>query len=333
MASLFSLSIYDCHGTTRFLLKLANDTSVKPPRLKHFALRVPNDSDEDMSGTDIALVQSYLDAIINSICLESLHLSWDRFHLGKYLNSRTLRAPNLLSFSLHDGANDPDFENDVPRDLTLWEETLRDRLDSCPKLHAFGYRMPEGLLSILTSRHNEVRLYKPFMVRSMNVCVEHWADVEQELLQKAPNLRVIHLRQPNVVTVADYYELDCMRMRLESGDAYAFCMQQWASAFFEYLHTRRWCTRLRALVIRCHVVDTKRSSREDRRVRYVPQCCYVKGFQTDMLGRSGVVAVPVTRAILRASEPWADILDYDPECNWGTGQVVVRNRNFDSDED
>jgi hypothetical protein len=32
---------------------------------------------------------------------------------------------------------------------------------------------------------------------------------------------------------------------------------------------------------------------------YTPQHCFVKGFQTDALGRSGVVAVPVTRAMIR----------------------------------
>jgi hypothetical protein len=112
-----------------------------------------------------------------------------------------------------------------------------------------------------------------------------------------------------------------MVMKLKSADAYAFCMQRWASTFFEYLHTRRWCTNLKALIIRCQVVyHEDYGGDHGGSAYYMPQCCYVKGFQTDVFGRTGVVAIPVTRARLRASEPWADILDYDPECNWNVGQ-------------
>ena len=43
----------------------------------------------------------------------------------------------------------------------------------------------------------------------------------------------------------------------------------------------------------------------------LPQHCFVKGVQNDFLGRTVVVAVPVTRMMLRESYPCTDILDID----------------------
>jgi hypothetical protein len=124
-----------------------------------------------------------------------------------------------------------------------------------------------------------------------------------------PNLRVLHLRQRNYLREDD---LMFQRDGDTNSDACTFQTQRWANAFFEYLHARGWCPNLTALVIRCYVLDNKQE--DDEGVHYyVPECCYVKGFQTDRFGRSGVVAVPVTRATLRASEPHSDILDFDPE--------------------
>jgi hypothetical protein len=87
--------------------------------------------------------------------------------------------------------------------------------------------------------------------------------------------------------------------------------------------------------MRCQVVYD-RNFEEDHHgtAYYMPQCCYVKSFQTDVFGRTGVVAIPVTRARLRASEPWADILDYDPKCNWNVGQVRTEEESVqDEDEE
>ncbi|CAN9167811.1 unnamed protein product [Alternaria alternata] len=43
----------------------------------------------------------------------------------------------------------------------------------------------------------------------------------------------------------------------------------------------------------------------------LPQQCFVKGEQRDILGRTVAVGVPVTRMMLRATQPYTDILDID----------------------
>ena len=42
------------------------------------------------------------------------------------------------------------------------------------------------------------------------------------------------------------------------------------------------------------------------------QHCFIKGEQRDGLGRTVVVGVPVTRMLLRETNPYTDILDVDP---------------------
>lgn len=134
-------------------------------------------------------------------------------------------------------------------------------------------------------------------------------------LRKVPELRVPHLRPCNHLHEAR--DENYTSGWSPNHDAYAFQNQKWASAFSAYLHARGWCANLRALIVRCHVVDVPQDDVDHGRHCFAPQCCYVKGFQTDAYGRSSVVAVPITRAALRTLEPCSEILDYDPETNWG----------------
>ena len=86
----------------------------------------------------------------------------------------------------------------------------------------------------------------------------------------------------------------------------------WANLFFDYLYKRGWSPKLTALVIGCYMPDDD----DNEGLSSFQQHCFVRGLQVDMLGRSTAVAVPVTRAMLRAAEPYANILDYDPESDW-----------------
>jgi hypothetical protein len=97
-----------------------------------------------------------------------------------------------------------------------------------------------------------------------------------------------------------------------------YLTHRWANAFFDYLHERQWSSKLTALVVHCSVLKHPYSEPRDG-YDFTPQHCYIKGFETDMLGRCRAVGVPVSRATLRKAEPYADILDWDPECNWVGG--------------
>jgi hypothetical protein len=78
---------------------------------------------------------------------------------------------------------------------------------------------------------------------------------------------------------------------------------------------RNWSPKLTALVVYCAVGEESRAL-DWQHVVFHPQRCYIKALQTDILGRSTAVAVPVSQRVLRRAEPWADILDWDPECRW-----------------
>ncbi|KAH7359603.1 hypothetical protein BKA66DRAFT_472452 [Pyrenochaeta sp. MPI-SDFR-AT-0127] len=130
-----------------------------------------------------------------------------------------------------------------------------------------------------------------------------------ESLQLLPELRILHLRQPNLIEPPERTH-DNRRMNDLEVESQTFKIQRFANAFFSYLSTRKWCPKISALVL-CssqHAIGFGQLSRV--------QHCYVKGFQTDTMGRCAVVGVPVTRMQLRCTEPWADILDFDPEMSW-----------------
>jgi hypothetical protein len=100
----------------------------------------------------------------------------------------------------------------------------------------------------------------------------------------------------------------------------------WANAFFDYLHTHEQNTKLTALVIRCYVSDYMYYSGHG--YHHLPQNYFVRGYQANAAGQRTAVAVPVSRAVLRASEPYAaDLLDWDPECNWIGGYPGRFNSN------
>jgi hypothetical protein len=51
---------------------------------------------------------------------------------------------------------------------------------------------------------------------------------------------------------------------------------------------------------------------EDRRlIEFIPLSCYLRAEQTDALNRTVAVGVPISRAVLRESQPFTDVLDFD----------------------
>jgi lysine/ornithine N-monooxygenase len=94
-----------------------------------------------------------------------------------------------------------------------------------------------------------------------------------------------------------------------------FHAQRFADEFFRYFHNQDSCRQLKALVIGSLNYPGVRDSNGTLQ-KCLPQYCYVKGVQADIMDRSIVVAVRVIRAQLRYTESYADILDCDPESEW-----------------
>ncbi|KAI2475873.1 hypothetical protein Ptr902_12699 [Pyrenophora tritici-repentis] len=261
--------------------------------------------DTPVSTETLEKAMDFLNAILCSPILESLHLSWIFDRPSIVISFLHPSAPNLVSFSSHASVIGRTTEMNK-HELADWELFEFEKLlNHCPKLQAFGFQLPELHLQ---PYHRGGRV--------QHITVD---DRFMSALRRAPDLRILHLRQSNYILEDE--PRPCEQFE-DDKKAWAFQTQKWANAFFAYLHERGWCPKLNSLVIRCYMLNEHEG---DAVITYIPQSCYIRGFQTDTFGRSGVVAVPVTRAILRATEPCAGILDYDPETNWAIGKFAPDN--------
>jgi hypothetical protein len=132
----------------------------------------------------------------------------------------------------------------------------------------------------------------------------------QEARRCTPELRILHLRQRNYMSKNASPPV----VKTCDGDPTTLAQKthQGANAFFDYLHTHEQNLKLTALVVRCYIGDNIYHA--VHRYYYLPQSCFVRGYQTNTLCHRTAVAVPISRAVLRASESYADILDWDPGC-------------------
>jgi hypothetical protein len=87
-------------------------------------------------------------------------------------------------------------------------------------------------------------------------------------------------------------------------------IQRVANKIFAELYRDRSCLKLDAIVIG-HMEDFD-PYRDDQGWGALPQFCFVKAEQRDQLGRVTAVGVPVSRMLLRRTQPYTEILDLDP---------------------
>ncbi|KAH7076042.1 hypothetical protein FB567DRAFT_452372, partial [Paraphoma chrysanthemicola] len=246
------------------------------------------DSGLEGAEDDADPVHIWLEAVLNSSSLETLHLSCDDGSPLEYcIPTLSIRAPNLLTFGYHNGPNLPEHGSEYLPEPDLL--SLHKILSGFPKLQALGWKIEED--AFVQGDQSRQLMDDAFM----------------EALQGVPDLRILHLRQANYLYRERYDEKHKL-----SDETFAFYTHRWANAFFDYMDRRKWSTKLSTLIIRCYTTDAEL---HPRRYSYSPQQCFVKGYQTDVLGRSAAVAIPVPRQTMKAIEPRADLLDYDPECN------------------
>lgn len=200
---------------------------------------------------------------------------------------------------------------------------LRDAMEliitACGPIESFHMRYPEAnplkitlldfLQALSLSNHN---------LQSLSIyCDEfetlQWDGVASDLLQwvsvsslsKVKQLRLLHLHVP-----------DCDRLGRSEHNSNAewdssilsMQLQTFANQLFGDLHGAG--AKLDALVIG-HLATVEAIITDADFVIPLPQQCFVKGEQRDILGRTVAVGVPVTRMMLRATQPYTDILDID----------------------
>jgi hypothetical protein len=115
----------------------------------------------------------------------------------------------------------------------------------------------------------------------------------QKSIQKLPKLHLLHLRISYIQGLGDPRVLSMQ-------------MQRFANQFFGDMKRFGRCPQLKALVVGhlCTRMPTEG-------IYHVPMHCYVRAEQTDVLNRTVSVGVPVSRAMLRATQPYTSILDFD----------------------
>jgi hypothetical protein len=240
-----------------------------------------------------------------STCLESLHLAYDvdspllDFFCGK---GARLNPPNLVTLSMHEGENFPN--NPLGSEPGMSADWLRSTLIRHPRLKALGWRKDDEVT--LQRPHYQIEM-EEFMVDFLVCVVDSLLLTYQDALQNAPDLRILHLQQRNRPERID---------RNQSSDLVTFQTHRWANAFFDYLHKKAWCQKLHTLIIRCFVAEGVDDHTDEQHV-HSPQHSFPKVFQTDVLGRSFAVAVPVTRSMVKSDvSSFTDLLEHDPECGW-----------------
>lgn len=132
-------------------------------------------------------------------------------------------------------------------------------------------------------------------------------------IRRLRKLRLLHLR----VMASDYLGVLGSEPNTDRNLEYlSMQMQKAANMIFADVHQGQ-AFKLDGLVIG-HL--TRFEDLREMSTVCLPQFCFVKGQQTDSLNRTVVVGVPVTRAMLRRTHPYTDILDYEPEAavweNW-----------------
>jgi hypothetical protein len=137
------------------------------------------------------------------------------------------------------------------------------------------------------------------------------SNAHQDSVRNLSNLRIVHISQQRFLGHPERgtFMVRESNLALELSQFHA---QRFADAFFRYFHTHDLYRQLKALVIGSLNYPGFRDPNGTLQ-KCLPQYCYVKGVQTDIMGRSIVVAVRVTRSQLRYQESYADILDCDPE--------------------
>jgi hypothetical protein len=137
-----------------------------------------------------------------------------------------------------------------------------------------------------------------------------WSAHRQQSSFKACSaLRVLHFRTPSL-------RLDTVDANTnfpDNKDMATWWIQRFATGVFTYMEEHGYCSDLKIVVVGSHV-DVDKPGVFLHHI--YPRHCFVKGYQTDVLNRSTVVAVPVPAYMVRQLEPDCDLLDYDPGCDW-----------------
>ncbi|EAT77631.2 hypothetical protein SNOG_15088 [Parastagonospora nodorum SN15] len=154
---------------------------------------------------------------------------------------------------------------------------------ACPNLRQFGYQFGD----------------EAYTNKDIDESIEDFVEAAKHLKE----LQMVHIRLSPYCTVGFASDEGQPEPNLILTQ-----IQGAANKIFRGLH--RSCLKLDAIVFG-HLVDFS-TRQDDGDWGPLPQFCFIKAEQKDRLGRETAVGVPVSRALLRKTQPYTDILDMDP---------------------
>ncbi|KAH5237116.1 hypothetical protein HBI55_191470 [Parastagonospora nodorum] len=273
ISTLTHLSMLECQGGNTFATGLGLIACKTEIDLEHIALDLGWLA-EDKEGS----VEIYLgDLLAAGRHIKSLHLKWYCSTLGEALVDRICAiGPRLESLSLQEGM-------DIYSVSPLDSRDLVTILKACPNLRQFGYQFGD----------------EAYTNKDIDESIEDFVEAAKHLKE----LQMVHIR------LSPYHTLGLASDEGQPEPNLILTqIQVAANKIFGGL--RRSCLKLDAIVFG-HMVDFS-TRQDDGDWGPLPQFCFIKAEQKDRLGRETAVGVPVSRALLRKTQPYTDILDMDP---------------------
>ncbi|KAH3941690.1 hypothetical protein HBH53_200080 [Parastagonospora nodorum] len=240
--------------------------------LQHIAVEYQDSEQVDILEYDASLVRIY------RACktVKSLHVWWE----SNVPEERPERILKLLKNSA--GALELLSLSHWGRSETLRHEEFDEICNACPGVRQLAIEIAENVLGPII----EGGCYRDFLAS----------------IKKLRELRFIHLRLPYSHHIGKdehgQWSLDILVAQ----------MKQFANRLFGELHVAGCCPLLEGLVIG-HMVEV-RPGIGSWSVP-IPQCCFIREMENNGKDWRVSVAVPVSRAMLRKSLPYTNILDLD----------------------
>ena len=141
---------------------------------------------------------------------------------------------------------------------------------------------------------------------------------KQDSIRRLQNLRTLHVRYSEITMLGGLND-ELGESGTYNAEILAMQMQKFANLVFGEFY-RNPNFQLEVLIVghfrpelRDTVAPLVDQDEMDEGVRFLPQFCFARMRQQDLLGRTATTGVPVSRSVLRRTHGYMSILDVDPD--------------------
>ena len=241
--------------------------------------------------------------------LKALHLLWWSGVFPPSSRADLMRlAPSLETLALHHALANQQ-SGSVGDSYTTHDDSPSPLYAVCSNLRFHGYFISEDDM-VFPAISEGFRHYLVSLSAFNSALYLYCA--HQNTLGTVNSLRILHLRFPNIKLRPGEGEEIWLK---NSHEVVERNVQRFANPIITHLEDNALCPVLKGLVFGSHWdADARRRNHDDEWA--YPRYCFIKGWQTNLLGERSATAVPVRESELRDLELSCDLLDFDPQCQW-----------------